>query len=179
MLNYSPSQPLYSNIDCKAIKPCRFLSMLSCGQPCPCLSCMRSDTQATMRRCVVTTSLPKLYAVLVCVCACACVSVCIAIISDSSNSAACQDKFTLPPGCGLCTSLASFSLLNINTDKLTHTQECTQLHFPHNLFSFSPLSQTHINSPPSFMAQIKPFTDTVAAIAESGMHNIFTVSAVK
>lgn len=29
------------------------------------------------------------------------------------------------------------------------------------------------------MAQIKPFTDTVAAIAESGMHNIFTVSAVK
>lgn len=41
------------------------------------------------------------------------------------NNAASQDKFTLPLGFGLCTSQASFSLLNINTDKLTniHTQK--------------------------------------------------------
>lgn len=35
------------------------------------------------------------------------------------HNEASQDKFTLPFGSGLCTSLASFSLVNINIEKLT------------------------------------------------------------
>lgn len=63
------------------------------------------------------------------------------------NKTASQDKFTLPPSCGLCTCLASFSLLNINTDKLTNRLTLTGVRgvtFPTQPVFISPLTRIRL-----------------------------------